>query len=195
MDRLNVKSLSSLILNGTNFGGRSLHDNPAIAVKMNERINRLFDERYWKVTGFHNTLHLIYVAICAALIGFGLPFFVLPGSHIAIPLFFTLMGVVGYSLMYLMLFKQMSHERIRNRIIKATEETEGTVISEIQGLEIHQVTYTYTVDEKNLKQGDYFAIGQHPRVGEKVKIRYHPKNPKQSYIAESWSEPADCSNS
>lgn len=174
---------------------RSLHDNPAIAVKMNERINRLFDERYWKVAGFYNTLHLIYVAICAALIGFGLPFFVLPESHIAIPLFFTLMGVVGYSLMYLMLFKQMSHERIRNRIIEATEETEGTVVSEIQGIGIHQVTYTYTVDEKNLKQGDHFAVGKHPRVGEKVKIRYLPKNPKHSYIAESWSEPADCSNS
>ena len=56
----------------------SLHDNPAIAVKMNERINRLFDERYWKVAGFYNTLHLIYGAICTALIGFGLPFFRTP---------------------------------------------------------------------------------------------------------------------
>lgn len=150
---------------------------------MNEsEINRIFQQRYNQVMRWVQRFKVIYFSACLILVLIAISMI-----WIYYPLFFFIIVIpaICYPLMHVNLFRRWSEKRLRRILTDATETTHGEVLQTQGASGIHQINYSYSVNEKKYKA--YDIVNPQQFVGDfyeglKITIRYDPNKPKISYI-------------
>ena len=143
-------------------------------------INEIFESRYNKAMLWVRRFKIVYFVACVILVLIAISMiWVFP------PLFFFIIAIpaICYPLLHFKLFNRWAEKTLRNILNEATETTMGTV-SEIQGIGLYQINYSYVVDGKKIKAYDLVSKQQalsHYK-GLEVPVHYIKRKPSFGYL-------------